>query len=149
MRVVAPVTGTSREVSDVPDPVFSSGMVGSGLAIDPVASAQTAVAPVSGRLAKLHPHAYLVVTDEGVGVLVHLGIDTVTMRGDGFSLLASEDTRVEAGQPVVGWDPAYVAGTGRSPMCAVLVLDPPARADLAHPPGSPVTAGEPVFDIAG
>ena len=47
MRVVAPVTGTSREVSDVPDPVFSSGMVGSGLAIDPVASAQTAVAPVS------------------------------------------------------------------------------------------------------
>jgi PTS system N-acetylglucosamine-specific IIA component len=123
-------------------------MVGSGLAIDPVASAQTAVAPVSGRLAKLHPHAYLVVTDEGVGVLVHLGIDTVTMRGDGFSLLATEDARVEAGQPVVGWDPAYVARTGRSPMCAVVVLDQPARADLAHPPGSPVTAGEPVFDIA-
>jgi sugar PTS system EIIA component len=148
MRVVAPVTGTSREVSDVPDPVFSSGMVGSGLAIDPVASAQTAVAPVSGRLVKLHPHAYLVVTDEGVGVLVHLGIDTVTMRGEGFSLLATEDTRVEAGQPVVGWDPAYVAETGRSPMCAVVVLDLPAPADLAHPPGSPVTAGEPVFDLA-
>ena len=149
MRVVAPVSGTTREISDVPDPVFSSGMVGSGLAIDPVASAQTAVAPVSGRLAKLHPHAYLVVTDEGVGVLVHLGIDTVTMRGDGFSLLATEDDRVEAGQPVVGWDPAYVAGTGRSPMCAVVALDVPHRAELALPPGAHVTAGEPVFDIPG
>jgi PTS system glucose-specific IIA component len=146
---VAPVTGTCREVSDVPDPVFSSGLVGSGLAIDPVASAQTAVAPVTGRLAKLHPHAYLVVTDEGVGVLVHLGIDTVTMHGDGFALLAAEDSRVEAGQPVVGWDPGYVAGTGRSPMCAVVVLDAPSRAEPARPPGSLVTAGEPVFDMVG
>jgi PTS system N-acetylglucosamine-specific IIA component len=147
MQVVAPVSGTSRDVGDVPDPVFASGMVGPGLAIDPVATAQTAVAPVTGRLAKLHPHAYLVVTDEGVGVLVHLGIDTVTMRGDGFSLLAAEDARVVAGEAVVAWDPAYVAGTGRAPMCAVVVLDVPARAALAHPPGSQVTAGEPVFDI--
>lgn len=147
MQVVAPVSGTSREVSDVPDPVFASGMVGPGLAIDPGTTTQTAVAPVSGRLAKLHPHAYLVVTDAGVGVLVHLGIDTVTLRGDGFALLATEDARVQAGQAVVRWDPAYVAGTGRSPMCAVVVLDVPDRAVLARPTGSTVTAGEPVFDI--
>ena len=147
MQVVAPVSGTSREVSAVPDPVFASGMVGPGLAIDPGTATQTAVAPVSGRLAKLHPHAYLVVTDTGVGVLVHLGIDTVTLRGDGFALLATEDARVQAGQAVVRWDPGYVAGTGRSPMCAVVVLDVPDGAVLARPTGSTVTAGEPVFDI--
>ena len=98
MQVLAPVSGTSLDVQDVPDPVFASGMVGPGLAIEPLPGAQTAVAPIAGRLAKLHHHAYLVVSDTGPGVLVHLGIDTVQMRGDGFTLLAAENDVVCAGQ---------------------------------------------------
>ena len=90
MQVLAPVSGTSLDVADVPDPVFASGMVGPGLAIEPRPGLQTALAPIAGRLAKLHPHAFLVVSDTGPGVLVHLGIDTVQMHGDGFTLVAGE-----------------------------------------------------------
>jgi PTS system N-acetylglucosamine-specific IIA component len=147
MQVLAPVTGTSLEVADVPDPVFASGMVGPGLAIEPRPGLQNAVAPIAGRLAKLHPHAFLVVSDTGPGVLVHLGIDTVQMHGDGFTLVAGQDDVVRAGQEIVTWDPGYVTGTGRSAVCAVVVLDCPAPSEPLQRPGSPVTAADPIFDI--
>ncbi|MBB5777452.1 PTS system N-acetylglucosamine-specific IIA component [Nonomuraea jabiensis] len=72
---------------------------------------------------KLHPHAYVIVGDDGRGVLVHLGIDTVELKGQGFELLAAEGDRVSAGQPVVAWDPAVVEAGGRSPVCPVVALD--------------------------
>lgn len=146
-QVLAPVSGTSLDVSDVPDPVFASGMVGPGLAIDPDLGPQAAVAPISGRLAKLHPHAFLVVGEDRQGVLVHLGIDTVHLHGEGFTLVATEDEQVEAGQDIVRWDPSYVAATGRSPICAVVVLDCPKPARLLRAAGSRVQAAEPIFDI--
>jgi len=148
MQVCSPVSGTSREIDEIPDPVFSAGMVGPGLAIDPEPGEQHAVAPIDGTLMKLHPHAFLVVSDEGAGVLVHLGIDTVHMRGDGFTVLAAERDRVTIGQDIVCWDPAYVAGTGRSPICAVVVLDCKAPARPLQPSGTVVAAAQPVFDIS-
>jgi PTS system N-acetylglucosamine-specific IIA component len=146
-QVLAPVSGTSLEVGDVPDPVFASGMVGPGMAIDPDRGPQLAVAPISGRLAKLHPHAYLVVGDDGPGVLVHLGIDTVHLHGDGFRLVAAEDDDVDAGQGIVRWDPAYVVSTGLSPICAVVVLDCGTPAQPLRSTGAAVRGGEPIFDI--
>jgi PTS system N-acetylglucosamine-specific IIA component len=110
-------------VSDIPDPVFAKGLVGPGTAIRPRGGRQVAVAPVSGVLAKLHPHAYLVVSDAGNGVLVHLGIDTVHMQGDCFELLAREGEHVEARDGIVAWDPSQVERSGRSAVCAVVVLD--------------------------
>ena len=147
MRVLAPITGTSREVRDMPDPVFASGLVGAGLAIEPRPGEQTAVAPIAGVLRKLFAHAYLVVSDDGPAVLVHLGIDTVQMHGDGFTLLATEAEHVEAGQDIVRWNPGFVAGTGRSPICAVVVLDCPGVPEPQQSPGSVVTVGRPVFDV--
>jgi PTS system glucose-specific IIA component len=123
LPVHSPVAGRSLAVSDVPDPVFARGLVGPGIAIAPRPGPQSAVAPIAGTLSKLHPHAYLVVDDEGHGVLVHLGIDTVRMQGDGFVLRAREQDRVEAGDPVVDWDPGAVERAGHSPVCAVVVLD--------------------------
>ncbi|SPL95354.1 PTS system, N-acetylglucosamine-specific IIA component [[Actinomadura] parvosata subsp. kistnae] len=72
---------------------------------------------------KLHPHAYVIVGDDGKGVLVHLGIDTVQLKGAGFQLLAAEGDRVSAGQPVVAWDPSAIEAGGRSPVCPVVALD--------------------------
>ena len=132
---------------DVPDPVFATGMVGPGVAIAPVLGMQTAVAPIAGRLAKLHPHAYLVVSHYGPGVLVHLGIDTVHMHGDGFTLVAAENEEVRAGQGIVTWDPSYVAGTGRSPICAVVALDCTTGAQPLQSSGSVVRVAQPIFDI--
>jgi len=123
LRVLSPVAGHSLAVSDIPDPVFAKGLVGPGIAIRPRDGRQVAVAPVSGVLAKLHPHAYLVVSDIGNGVLVHLGIDTVHLQGEGFKLLAREGEHVEAGDDIVEWDPEDVEKAGRSTVCAVVVLD--------------------------
>ena len=123
LRVLSPVAGRSLAVSDIPDPVFARGLVGPGVAIEPRNGRQASVAPIAGVLTKLHPHAYLIVDDDGHGVLVHLGIDTVRMQGDGFELLARERDRVAAGDQIVGWDPERVTGAGYSPVCAVVVLD--------------------------
>ncbi|MGP3911936.1 PTS glucose transporter subunit IIA [Nonomuraea sp. NBC_00507] len=121
--VLAPVEGAAVGLAAVPDPVFSAGMVGPGTAIDPLRGPGKAVAPIAGKIMKLHPHAYVIVGDDGKGVLVHLGIDTVQLKGKGFQLLAAEGDRVSAGQPVVAWDPATIEAGGRSPVCPVVALD--------------------------
>ncbi|WP_214320996.1 PTS sugar transporter subunit IIA [Nonomuraea sediminis] len=121
--VLAPVEGAAVGLAAVPDPVFSAGMVGPGTAIDPMRGPGKAVAPIAGKIMKLHPHAYVIVGDDGKGVLVHLGIDTVQLKGEGFQLLAAEGDRVSAGQPVVAWDPAAIEAGGRSPVCPVVALD--------------------------
>lgn len=121
--VLAPVGGEAVGLAAVPDPVFSAGMVGPGTAIDPVRGPGAAVAPIAGKIMKMHPHAYVVVGDDGKGVLVHLGIDTVQLRGEGFRPLAAEGDRVRAGQPVVAWDPTVIEAGGRSPVCPVVALD--------------------------
>lgn len=123
LTVCAPVPGRARSLAEVPDPVFAAALVGPGVAVDPERGPLTARAPVSGRLATLHPHAYVVVADDERGVLVHLGIDTVQLAGAGFELLAAQGDRVVAGGPVVGWNAARIEAGGRSPVCPVVALD--------------------------
>ncbi|WP_395104541.1 PTS glucose transporter subunit IIA [Actinomadura sp. SCN-SB] len=122
-RVLSPVGGTAVGLAGVPDLVFAKAMVGPGTAIDPVREPGDALAPVDGTIVKLHPHAYVVVDAEGHGVLVHLGVDTVQLKGEGFELLATEGDRVVAGQPLVAWNPAAIEAGGRSPVTAVVALD--------------------------
>lgn len=147
LRVLSPVAGRSRTVDEIPDPVFARGLVGPGVALEPRPGAQVAVAPVSGKLAKLLPHAYLVLADDGVCVLVHLGIDTVRMQGDGFELLADEGARVSAGDPVVRWDPTYVERAGLSPVCAVVALDCAPEAVTGRRHDVEVEPGQTLFDV--
>lgn len=121
--IVAPVAGQVVGLTGVPDPVFAEGMVGPGSAIDPVRGPGVAVAPLAGVVRKLHPHAYVIVDDQGRGVLVHLGIDTVKLDGEGFELLVEEGAQVEAGAEIVRWDAAAIEAGGRSPVCPVIALD--------------------------
>jgi PTS system N-acetylglucosamine-specific IIA component len=123
LQVLSPLAGHSVAVSDIPDPVFAKGLVGPGVAVLPRPGRQTSASPIAGTLVKLLPHAFVVLDDAEHAVLVHLGIDTVHMEGDGFTLLNEEGERVEAGDEVVAWDPAYVEQSGRSSACAVVVLD--------------------------
>ncbi len=124
LAVFSPVAGHLVELSDVPDPVFSGSLVGPGAAIDPVRDAAVqALAPVSGRLVKLHPHAFIVQTADGAGVLVHLGIDTVQLEGAGFEVHVNEGDEVAIGAPVVTWDTVAVESGGRSPVVPVVALE--------------------------
>lgn len=144
LPVGSPVSGTVIPMSDVPDPVFAESMVGPGVAIVPD-RAGDAVSPVDGTVATLHPHAFVIATASGRAVLVHLGIDTVKMGGEGFALHVAKGDAVRTGQPVVGWNPDAVVAAGYSAVCPVVALDATAEALVSvHGPGS-VAAGEQLF----
>lgn len=144
-KVLAPVSGVAVGLGGVPDPVFAQAMVGPGTAIDPVRAAGDAIAPVSGTLVKLHPHAFVIVDGEGHGVLVHLGVDTVQLKGEGFALLAAEGDEVGAGAPVVRWNPGEIEAGGRSPICAVVALDASSEALSELVESGDVRSGDELF----
>jgi len=121
--VLAPVGGRAVPLQDVPDPVFSQGMVGYGAAVDPPSGVIEAVAPVSGKILKLLPHAYIVMTPDNVGILVHLGIDTVRLNGEGFTTHVSQGDDVTAGQLVITYDVPSVQAKGLNPIVPVVVMD--------------------------
>ncbi|MGW7126543.1 PTS sugar transporter subunit IIA, partial [Streptomyces sp. NPDC054901] len=103
--VTAPLDGRAVGLAAVPDPVFAGRMVGPGTAIDPVREPTEAVSPLDGVVISLHPHAYAVMDAEGRGVLTHLGIDTVKLKGEGFEALVKKGDRVTRGQGVIRWNP--------------------------------------------
>ncbi|BBG00629.1 MULTISPECIES: PTS sugar transporter subunit IIA [Pseudonocardia] len=146
ITVGAPVDGTVVGLAEVPDDVFRQEMVGAGTAVEPPTGADRAVvlAPVAGTLSTLHPHAFVVGTADGTGVLVHVGIDTVDLRGAPFTLHAARGDVVERGAPVLTVDLAAVRAAGRAVTCPVVVLDAPAGSVRA-PTGEPVRAGAELF----
>jgi sugar PTS system EIIA component len=143
--VTSPLAGRVIGLSAVPDPVFSGAMVGPGTAIDPVREPSEAVAPVDGIVVSLHPHAFVVVGEEGHGVLTHLGIDTVQLDGEGFELLVSKGDTVHRGQSVVRWDPAAVEAAGKSPVSPVVALEATAESLSDVVEGGGVKPGQPLF----
>ena len=121
--VLAPVPGRAVPLQDVPDPVFSQGMVGYGAAVEPPRGVVEAVAPVGGTLLKLLPHAYIVMTPDNVGVLVHLGLDTVALKGEGFTAHVSQGDVVTAGQLVITYDVPAIVAKGLNPIVPVVIMD--------------------------
>lgn len=150
MRLASPVAGTVRALDAVPDVVFSQGMVGPGAAVDPVRTAvQHVVSPVDGVVAALHPHAFAIRVSDERSVLVHLGIDTVTLAGAGFETHVAAGQAVRAGERIVTWSPADVAAGGRATVCPVIALQAaPADVRLLLEPGETVAAGQPLLDWA-
>jgi PTS system N-acetylglucosamine-specific IIA component len=147
VEVGSPVAGLATALSEVPDPVFSQAMVGPGVAVKPSGGRAEAVAPVAGTVATLHPHAFVVAAPSGTAVLVHLGIDTVKLKGEGFELHVAKGAVVEAGQRIVTWDPSAVESHGYSSICPIVVLDvaPEALTDLRE--DGQVIAGDPLFTV--
>ncbi len=148
MEVLAPVSGQAVPLGEVPDEVFAEGMAGEGGAIVPGASGE-AVAPVSGALVKLFEggHAFGIETDEGLELIVHVGLDTIEMRGNGFEKLATEGDRVEAGQPIVRFDLDEIKNSGYDPVTPVVVTNPEDH-PVSNLRTGEVSAGEPLFDAA-
>jgi PTS system N-acetylglucosamine-specific IIA component len=144
LLVSSPLAGRVLPLSDVPDFVFADELVGPGVAVDPDPGPCTAVAPVDGTVVVLHAHAFVVQHPSGRGVLVHLGIDTVQLEGEGFELLAAVGDQVTAGTPVVRWDPSAVAAAGRAAVCPVIALDAPPEV-VERTAGDRAEAGTPLF----
>lgn len=147
MIVGAPLAGTVVALVDVPDPVFATGMVGQGLALDPgpTAGDVDVVSPVAGVLQSVRPHAFVVRAGEW-DVLVHLGLDTVTSPGL-FTLHRGQGDLCAAGDLVVTWRPADAAAAGLPTVCPVVVLQ--SSADRVHPlagPGTRLGPGDPLLE---
>ena len=108
MNILAPLDGTVVPLESVPDEVFAQKMAGDGVAINP--SGDTAVAPLTGTLAALFPggHAFGIATNEGIELIVHIGLDTVELKGTGFSNIASQGQFVKEGTPIVRFDRATI-----------------------------------------
>lgn len=121
MVIRAPVSGVVVPLESVPDPVFSRRMMGEGVAIDP--TAEEVVAPIAGTVTQLHDahHALAIRTDDGVEVLVHVGLDTVALGGRGFTALVQRGARVACGAPVLRFDAEALAREARSLLTVVLV----------------------------
>jgi glucose-specific phosphotransferase system IIA component len=145
--VLAPVRGRAVALQDVPDPVFSQGMVGYGAAIDPPRGVVEAVAPVSGKILKLMPHAYIVMTPDNVGILVHLGLDTVALKGEGFTAHVSQGDDVTAGQLIITYDVPSVEAKGLNPIVPVVVMDERESSNVI--PSDGVLAGAEIASGAG
>ncbi|WP_363316442.1 glucose PTS transporter subunit IIA [Corynebacterium sp.] len=149
--VRAPVQGRTVDLSEVPDKTFAAGSVGPGLAVEPDGGADgvvEAVAPVSGKVMQLLPHAYAIMTDDKTAVLVHLGLDTVKLKGEGFTAHVAKGDRVVQGQPVITYDVAAVAATGYPTVVPVVVMD--ARGATVDPlvePSAPVSTMRPLFTV--
>lgn len=128
MQVVlqAPLTGWALPLSEVPDPVFSQGLAGPGYAIDPTVSLLQA--PCAGEVVQLHRclHAVTVRRADGLEVLMHVGIDTVKLNGQGFKARVKVGDRVEAGSPLLEFDCDLIATRCRSLITVVVIPENPA-----------------------
>ncbi|MFS0713462.1 glucose PTS transporter subunit IIA [Microbacterium sp. 2P01SA-2] len=141
--VIAPVDGEIVPLSSVPDRVFADGVMGPGAAIAPAAS--DVVAPVAGTVVALFPtnHAFGIRGDDGVEVLVHVGIDTVALEGRGFTAHIAQGDCVEAGQRVLTVDFDEVGRTKDTSV--IVVVTEAAGTDLRDLRTGAVTAGDPLF----
>jgi glucose-specific phosphotransferase system IIA component len=146
--VLAPLAGRLVPLSEVPDPVFAAEMVGPGVAVDPDPDGGpvTVVSPIAGTVVKVHPHAFVVLGADGVGVLVHLGLDTVKLDGRGFEVLTEQGGTVAAGDPMVTWDVAVTVGEGLSPVVPVVAMDQP-KGLVPAPEPRTVAAGDLLYDV--
>ncbi|MGB3954416.1 MAG: beta-glucoside-specific PTS transporter subunit IIABC [Brooklawnia sp.] len=134
--LIAPVAGTALPLAEVPDKVFASGAMGRGVAIKPTDG--TVVAPIDGRVVVTMEsgHAFGIKSDDGVEVLVHIGIDTVQLKGHGFSPRVAKGDAVRAGDVLCEVDLAAVEAAGYDTTTVMIVTNSGQLTDVA-----PVTSG--------
>ena len=147
LQIMSPLDGRAVPLSEVPDPVFAGGTMGPGVAIEP--SGDTVYAPGAGTVAAAQPtgHAFGLVLDGGIELLIHVGIDTVNLKGEGFDVKVSNGDRIEVGTPLVTFDRAVIEKAGYPLITPVIVLNAD-QFDAVDPIElGPTTAGAPLLSV--
>ncbi|MBW8189408.1 phosphoenolpyruvate--protein phosphotransferase [Neiella marina] len=123
LELKAPVSGVVIPLEQVPDPVFAQKMVGEGISIDP--TSQQLMAPCDGKIIQIHPakHAVTLLSDCGIEVLMHIGLDTVMLKGDGFSPAVAEGDQVKQGDLLIEFDADKIALAARSLMTEIIITN--------------------------
>lgn len=140
--IFAPISGEVVPLAEVPDAAFSSKAVGQGIAIRP--TSKLVVAPCDGELANIFNtnHAFAIVTDSGAEIIVHIGIETVKLRGQGFKRIGRPGTRVKIGDPILELDLEYLAANAVSTISPVVLSNPEQFLALTDIATGFVVAGE-------
>lgn len=140
--VHSPTGGRIIPIEEVPDPAFAGGFMGPGFAVEPAVGTFTAPAAGEVALVATTGHAYAIRTPEGAEILVHIGLDTVALGGEGFSALRSVGDQVQVGDPIMQVDLAAVAAKAPSTVTPVIITNADkfavAALDLAAPAGAPI-----------
>ncbi len=140
-QLLAPLSGVLIPLDLVPDPVFAQRMVGDGVSIDPTST--TLLAPCAGEVIQAHSagHAVTIRMPGGPEVMIHIGLDTVHLKGRGFTAKVKTGQKVEIGTPLIEFDPDFVATAARSLMTQILITTPDLVTNL-RPATGRVTAGK-------
>jgi PTS system N-acetylglucosamine-specific IIC component len=149
-ELVSPITGQVVSLDEVPDEAFASKAVGDGVAIKP--TDKFVVSPAAGTIVKIFNtnHAFCLETEKGAEIVVHMGIDTVALGGQGFSRLVEEGAQVVAGQPILEMDLDYLNATARSMISPVVCSNIDDFSGLVIKAQGSVIAGQtPLYDIKG
>lgn len=142
-QIIAPFSGQTIELSKVPDPVFSEKMTGDGLAILP--TSDEVLAPCDGEITLFFDtkHAFAITTPNGVQILVHVGLDTVIMNGEGITALHHSGDTVKTGTPILKLDLPLLQKKKINLISPVLVVNYEKVTELRpHKAGEQVWAGE-------
>ena len=119
--IFSPVDGDVVDIESVPDEVFSQKLAGDGVAIVPLSG--TIVAPIEGIVTRIFPtnHAFLITNSKGLEVMVHLGLDTVELNGEGFERLVEEGKKVKSGTPILSVDFDFIQSKGKEIITPVVI----------------------------
>ncbi|WP_064091348.1 PTS sugar transporter subunit IIA [Rossellomorea aquimaris] len=145
---ISPLTGTVKPLEEVPDPVFSERMMGDGMAIDPTEG--IVVSPVDGEIMQLFPtkHAVGIRAKNGAEILIHIGLETVSMEGEGFKAHVSEGAKVKTGDTLITFDLDLVNEKAKSTITPIILTNGDSMAELIKKEATQVTAGQDeVFEV--
>lgn len=122
-EVYAPVDGQAVALESVNDEVFSQKLVGDGVAINPMSNAFSA--PIDGVVSKIFStnHAYSIKSEKDLEVMVHIGLETVALDGQGFTRMVDEGERVKAGDVIIEADLSYIRGQGKDVITPVIIME--------------------------
>ena len=145
--IVSPIVGQMVDLKDVNDPVFSSGAMGQGVAVKPSEGVVYAPADAEVTIAFATGHAYGLKTAKGAEILIHVGIDTVSMNGDGFDQKVAQGDKVKAGDVLGTFDTAKIAATGLDDTTMVIVTNTADYASVTPVAEGTVAKGDAVIEL--
>lgn len=145
--VLSPLSGAVVALSDVNDPVFASGAMGQGVAIKPSQGVVYAPADAEVTIAFETGHAYGLKTASGAEILIHVGIDTVSMNGDGFDQKVAQGSRVKAGDVLGTFDAEKIAAAGLEDTTMIIITNSTEYTSVSTVAGSSVDHGQALLDL--
>ena len=145
--IISPIVGTAVALADVNDPVFSSGAMGQGIAIKPTEGVVYAPADAEVTIAFATGHAYGLKTTNGAEILIHVGIDTVSMNGEGFDQKVAQGDKVKAGDILGTFDAAKIAAAGLEDTTMVIVTNTADFASVTPVATGTVAKGDAIIEV--